>query len=171
MSIYKKFVKEYKGPKLTILTFGGGVSLAKLLTIPGASRVIHSINNIYSDEARNEYFFMKDEEAPEPAKLVSQEWVEWAHREAKRLIPRQFSEKLVVVSAALPTNRLRKGPNHAWFSDGKMSIHVELAKEVDELHDVTSTSNNGESFYLEALRQEQDNFIAEEVLKHLLANQ
>jgi len=146
----EKMISEYEGPKVGFIVSGGGAGIANLATVPGASKIIHEIKIPYSLEAVENFlsvvevgrqgFYSKDAVSQDSALLLA---------EAAR---RSWGDniKIIACTAAITTNRWRRGDNHAWIcvinpatseTSGKRfynakertkSFHFELSKLTEE---------------------------------------
>jgi hypothetical protein len=123
------FVRTYEGPKLAIVATGGAAHLGDLAAIPGASRVLHSVDVPYATELVP----LKDYSAVSEERLYElKEFYSFCYGGPKGI-------RWIIVTAALTTDRYRRGPNHAWvqitgrnhyFAMDKLSEaeHFELAQ-------------------------------------------
>lgn len=147
IELYKK-IQNYTGPKIVFIVTGGGIGITDLVKTMGASKLIHAIHIPYdSDEAIR--FVTQNIRLPLPEgmepldldniKHVSESWAK--HLCNAGLIEYQHTDcKIVAITAALSTNRYRKGENHAWIAIGtnKANIethHVQLSKLTEEEHE------------------------------------
>jgi len=131
-------VQTYKGPKLRLLFTGAGAWASGLLGIPGASSLVDSLYVPYSHESV--HGLLRDRH-PDPESIiqncgsVSQEMAVALHlcnsHNIGNCIP-------VSVTAAVSTNRYRKGDNHAFIVVGPPSsfstYHLALHKLSEEEH-------------------------------------
>lgn len=129
-----EFIQNWNGPKIRIVTAGCGASLSNLLIVPGASRVIDKIYNLYSEESVLEH--LRCDSLPKGTSYVS-EWV------SKRLCleeaPYHLIDDIISVSVtgALTTNRYRKGNNEAYVTIGNLkrnakTFHCQLSKLTEQ---------------------------------------
>lgn len=129
LSTVQDFVRDYKGPKLSIVVVGGGNFLADILKFPGASAIVEAVYQPYSEPAVRA--FCGVDEFP----AVSAERV-------KRLeYCTPYGEgKVVAITAALTTTRYRKGDNHAWYMIAGMKEpeHIVLEKLSEEKYNALS---------------------------------
>lgn len=130
-----KLLNEYTGPKIHFVGIGGAVSFAQILSIPGSSKIIKSVLLPYDADAVSDICFEGYPFSPE--KWVSQETVQ---RISESMTSETLNPEkpylLVVCSAALTTNRWRKGDNHAHVcirkSDGSPKFHHFKLLKLDE---------------------------------------
>lgn len=105
MDKIQKFILEYKGPPISIIALGAGTQISKLLSYPGASKIIESIILPYSrgsvQRLLNSYKIEKYN-SPDLAKSLAEKSLD-------------FTETGVGIgvgiTGALTTNRERKGDN------------------------------------------------------------
>jgi hypothetical protein len=97
-------VMRYKGDPADLILLGAGSCISNLLLIPGASKLINSIQYLYGEDELNSLI------GPHNHSAVSEEVV-------RKIIDAKKSDNrpLVVMSAALTTNRYRRGKHHAWI--------------------------------------------------------
>jgi nicotinamide mononucleotide (NMN) deamidase PncC len=110
------FVDQYKGPKLKIVAAGAGISLAELLTVPGASRIVSDIYLPYDTE--------------ELKKVIAHNAAWYAYlfnKDTFTAVSMSVADTLaeygctqntlgVGITGALITDRYRKGDNHAYIA-------------------------------------------------------
>ena len=132
------FVSEYQGPKLRMLFTGVGSYATGLLGVPGASKVLDSIQVPYSHEACSLLFkrhYPQGLEVSETHGSVSKEMAVALHAcnsaDLGDLIP-------ITVTAAITTSRYRRGDNQAFIAVGKPDNlevwHLRLDKLTEEEH-------------------------------------
>jgi nicotinic acid mononucleotide adenylyltransferase len=147
IELYKK-IQNYTGPKIVLIVTGGGIGVTDLVKTMGASKLIHAVHIPYdSDEAIR--FVTQNIRLPLPEgmepldldniKHVSESWAK--HLCNAGLIEYQHTDcKIIAITAALSTNKYRKGDNHAWIASGtsKDNIkthHIKLEKLTEEEHE------------------------------------
>ena len=110
-------VNHYKGPKLSIMVAGAGVTLAQLQTIPGCSRILHGIYLPYSEQSLLSLLAKEGREyAAKPHfKAVSAEVAEMMALRA-RLLTKDREAVGIGITGALTTNRYRKGDNGGYVA-------------------------------------------------------
>lgn len=141
-----RLIAEYKGPKISIVACGAGTNLTQLLSIPGASRIMHGVFAPYSKESiqglldsywegyKIEKFF-----APETSQLFADL--------ALDIVPHDGEEVIGIgICGALTTNRWRKGDNGAFISlassnEGPECNHMELPKLSEAEYGLKSSEN------------------------------
>lgn len=127
------FRKNYTGPKIAFLISGGGYSCLKFRQFPGASSIIEqaiepysglSFANFLNDAIAATTACSLDGE-PQPyydenSSFCNQEILDPAIRSMENYVDSEET-LIVVVTAALTTNRYRLGENRAFigFSDGR----------------------------------------------------
>lgn len=111
---------------IQIIGISGGYVLNQLLACPGASKYISGIYYPYSKEHTLNFLSLTDQDVN--IKFVSKELVHG--------ILTASGNNTLVISAALPTNRIRRGNNEAFIglrrNDQIEIYHLELQKEADE---------------------------------------
>lgn len=143
MSTFTRFVENYQGPKVAILATGGGMSLAKLGAIPGASRVLHSFYCPYETEEsirflRAHHPAMDDQEHKfifETSAVSSGACMELYQAMAAKYP----NANVIAVTAACTSLRWRRGENRAYIAckgpDGVVEVwHLKLPKETQDEH-------------------------------------
>jgi len=147
LELYEK-VQNYNGPKLVFIISGGGIGVTDLLKVMGASKLIHTIHIPYdSDEVVR--FVTQNIRLPLPEgmepidldniKFVSEDWAK--HLCNAGLIEYSATDcKVFAITAAITTNRYRKGENHAWIaaatnSENIETYHLELSKLSEQDHE------------------------------------
>ena len=120
----RKLVKDYEGPKLVIVAVGGGLSLARIGTIPGCSRILEAIYLPYSDASINSFLGYTNTE-----KAVSANRAANLYSAAKS---KHISSRVISITAALTSSRHRKGMNHAWIDVEGTLYHKILYKETEQ---------------------------------------
>jgi nicotinamide mononucleotide (NMN) deamidase PncC len=96
--------EKFNIPKLKIICLGGGGYYGHLSTIPGASKVLDSIEILYSQESVQNRFGIVDN-------FVSQETIQ----KIRDKIPHDPNYTSIISTSALTTNRERKGKNRCYF--------------------------------------------------------
>ena len=157
---YKEIEKKmvaYKGPKIGFVLSGGGIGVAQLATVIGASKLIHSITIPYSyNESKR--FILEGWRRFESNRSAIDASIEYAahavsERGAELLAtagsniwgaPQQDDPcATIVCTAATTTSRYRQGDNHAWIGvvnpyrsgpgENKF-FHLELSKLSEDDH-------------------------------------
>lgn len=101
------------GASLSLVCAGAGTSLIHWLHIvPGASAIMQESSVIYGKRAQ-EFYFPDDEKAVSPERAHTM--AEYAHQLAEVAGP-EHTIVGVAITAALPSNYVRRGENHAWCS-------------------------------------------------------
>lgn len=159
LKLFMNFVDNYVGPPLVIVALGGGASLCKLATVPGASRILDRVGLSWSKESSLELLWNISTES-ETFKFVSPEVVKCIKSEIlDGLNPLDCQP--VAITAALTTNRYRKGDNHAYIAFSSSVWHLHLPK-----FDEVQYKEKG-PMSLVAVREWEDMIITMFVLKHL----
>lgn len=151
-----EFVQYYKGDPISIVTCGAGIGLNNILRIPGASRIINFINNLYSKDSTNLFLghdvehYCDREQVIDLLRTLS----------ANEQLSTHFG---VAVTGALSTNsHWRKGEVHAYVAMGTYSnykvFHIELPKPTAEQWDALQEEE------IRELRAWEDDLISEVVL-------
>lgn len=120
-----KIIQEKNLKNIQIIGIGGGYNLNQLLTFPGASAHIDGIYYPYAKEHTMNFIPLEFQDAG--LKFVSKEMI---HH-----ILSGSPDNTLVITAALPTNRVRQGENHAYIGcrqhDRFFIEHVLFQKEDD----------------------------------------
>ena len=157
-----RLVNEYEGKPLSIVVCGGGAGLAAMGAVPGSSRILFGLGVIWAEAGVRNIGELSDDD-----KIVSAET-------ARRLVDVDNGIRnvcSVAVTAALTTNRVRRGPNEAFIAvnananananaDSAPVWHLTFKKESD--------AERATPDAIQALRLEQDNAIVEAVVNLLL---
>lgn len=159
LKLFMDFVDNYVGPPLAIIVLGGGASLSRLATVPGSSRVLDGLALSWSKESSLELLW-NIPTSGENFKFVSKEVVQCLKTEITDGIS-PLDCQPVAISAALTTNRYRKGDNHAYVAFSDSVWHLHLPK-----FDENQYKEKG-SMSLVAVREWEDMIITMFVLKHL----
>jgi nicotinamide mononucleotide (NMN) deamidase PncC len=143
MSTFTHFVQNYNGPKVAILATGGGMSLANLGTIPGASRVLHSFYCPYETEETIQFLranhpamddpdhkFIFETSAVSPGACLEL---------YQAMAARYPNANVIAVTAACTSTRWRRGENRAYVacksSDGVVEVwHLKMPKATQDEH-------------------------------------
>lgn len=166
-------IKNYEGPPVYFIVTGGGVGIYELLRTPGASKVVYSI---YSPYTRDEQFnFIRAYSKPPRGKdfswdsvsSVSDQWVFALCRAATNKLKAEVETmvhnvRVIVCSAALTTNRERKGKNHAYIQTNE-DIHNDDEDDYKLYYFELPPTKSEHSSKHE--RQMQDNRIAKKLLE------
>lgn len=135
MSTITDFVQNYNGPKLAILATGGGMNLALVGTVPGASRVLHSFYCPYDTEETIQFLRAYH---PSPTAFQASAVSHAAALELYQAMSNKHPEQnVVVVTAACTSSRWRRGENRAYIacknSEGAVEVwHLKLPKATQE---------------------------------------
>lgn len=135
MSTFTEFVQSYNGPKLAILATGGGMNLALVGTIPGASRVLHSFYCPYSTEETIQFLRANH---PSPTAFQASAVSHAAALELYQAMSNKNPEQNVaVVTAACTSSRWRRGENRAYIAcknnEGVVEVwHLKIPKATQE---------------------------------------
>lgn len=113
----------YSTKKVSIVTAGGGSYFSNLLLVPGCGSVIGSINNLYSDDSIEKFLG-----APLEGSAVTKKRLNELHAKNQENNPDCLC---ITLTVALPTSRIRKGPNHCFMVFDDRFFHLELLKEHD----------------------------------------
>lgn len=128
-------------PKLAVVSVGGGVSLTDILRYPGASSLVHGIYLPYSFEETGEFlrayagedalseYQRKSVDALSAANLLS------ALKRSHRYVG---NASYFAVTAALTTDRYRRGENHAYIAhqsgENLVLYHLSFSKLPESLY-------------------------------------
>lgn len=163
----KSFQDYYKGPLLSLWITGGGFSLLDMLKRPGCSKILNNVIIPYSEN--------------QIIKLLDKHWLWNKEDHIKSCTPeavdlyRRCLELesgpggcYVAVSAALTTNRYRKGKNHAFIAfkndhDEEQLWELNLMKPLESLFQ----SNDAERT-CGVLRMAEDEMVALSAMSLLL---
>lgn len=117
----KDFVQQYQGDPIGFLLLGGGGLLGILPCIPGCSRVLDNIVLPYSKEAQDLYLYRKNknfkQDNPQAISCVSLQWLNVMLFGANSDGWSPLQKRILACTAALATNRYRKGPEQAIIGD------------------------------------------------------
>lgn len=120
----KDFLHElsvYQGPLWKIVVLGGGISVARILTCPGASKVVSSLYAPYSVEEINNLYGSTSFPNCSIDRTLE--------------IYSQIKGTALVVNAALTSNRYRKGLNRALIQCPWGVLQVDIPKLNQEEHE------------------------------------
>lgn len=140
-SYLRKFVNTeriYK-PQINVIAAGGGVSLAQLLMVPGSSAYVGGMEFPYEQSVVTELLDSHSSKFAKAyaEKAVSAEVACGLAEIAKRKSPMNVG---IGITAALTTNRYRRGDNHAYIcmstADYNIEriVHVKFEKLPETLH-------------------------------------
>lgn len=122
-TVLTEFRARYAGPPLTLVIAGGGVHAALLGAVPGSSRFLNSVHVLWSQAALRDWLAR---DAP-PRQVVRDESLCSAQAaramvRAARIAP---ADGLVVAAtAALTTDRPRRGDNRAFISTSRGETYL-----------------------------------------------
>jgi nicotinamide mononucleotide (NMN) deamidase PncC len=134
MTTLTHFVQNYNGPKIAILATGGGMNLARIATIPGASRVLHSFYCPYETEETLRFL---RENHPTPAAFQASAVSAGAARELYEAMANKYrNQAVLVITAACTSSRWRRGENRAFIacknSEGVVEVwHLKIPKATE----------------------------------------
>lgn len=163
----KKFHELYQGPPISLWITGGGFGFLDVLKIPGASRFISDVIIPYSEKdilARLHDHRMIDPlgfgSASEDAVRVYAEYLEHATTVGNGVC--------LAVSAALSTNRWRRGTNRAFFCTrtiaGTTVYRLDMMKPQKIIYQNASTS------VISTIRAEEDDKVSKAMMAILTGN-
>ena len=141
---FLKFIHDYTGPKLAFVVTGGGVDIHRIAQTAGASKILHSI---YAPYAREESVkFISDYLSESDGKAFDEKAVcaKSAHLLCKAGLERWSTCRVVACTAAITTDRYRRGLNQAYVAIGEPSskkiteYHLSLSKLEEYEHGVES---------------------------------
>lgn len=162
---YGEFVKQYmhlKKTKLLFIIAGGGSEFSKLLAVPGVSTILRGIFCCYDEETRMHIASDPDSYyGKEPESIVSQDWVKWMYNRFDDSLD-YLATDIVIISAAYPTLRERKGDNRAWIM---MSNYVS-PREIRFSKETSADRSSIDS--LIQLRISYEQLVVEQVFRDLL---
>lgn len=161
-----KIIAEYEGPKLSFIVAGGGSAVSRIASIPGASKVLHSMYCGYEQEAmirlieRNVHVcrhFKEKAVSMESAWELARAWegaISWDRDKHKAVI--------VAITGAITTNRDRRGKNEAFISIGagptNTQYHVQLGKLPSKVYE--DEIKEWRDLIIAATREKEDEHIA-----------
>lgn len=161
----EKKIAAYKGKKVALVVTGGGQGIAQLSTIPGASKVLHSILIPYSYEESGKFIAEKlgpEKGAAYQEKAVSQNSAMLLNLAGQL---RWSGYRVITCSAATTTIRWRRGENQAFISvggpgiEGTKDYHLKLSKLTEEDYHLMGSD------YIAWKRRSEDRQITEFILK------
>jgi len=145
LELYDK-VQKYNGPQVMFVITGGGMGVVDLVKVMGASKLIHTIHIPY-DANEAIHFVTQNIQLPltgkakevdfKNVKHVSEEWATLLCEAG--LVEQEETCRVIAITAALTTNRYRKGENQAWIADGTnadniKTYHLALSKLSEQDH-------------------------------------
>jgi len=180
----EKKVASYTGPKIGFVLTGGGIGVAQLATVVGASKLIHSITIPYSSEESERFIreglsvVKNDRRAIERSKAYAKHAVSEHAAELLALVGDKLWSGFqddpcgtVVCTAATTTSRYRRGDNHAWIGivrpggpwfDQRVTFHhLKLSKLSEEEY------NKAGAGYIAWKRRDEDRQITEFILNQV----
>lgn len=158
-----RLVEEYDGPPLRMLLAGAGSFAMRVLEVPGASRVLDSIQVPYSttrtlsylmDNHPNDTFAKDVQKVFHKTPAVSQQMCEWLHECNSNNL--QGCAPLTV-TAAITSKKQRQGQNHAFIGAGMPNAYDIWHVQLHKLDDVDFEDRNK----IETRRFLQDRIISE----------
>ena len=160
---YEDFVSKFFGKNETKVKFicaGVGYNLAKIMSVPGASKVLDSMRFLYSEDSLNDYIGESVEKSvclDTAIKLTN--------------FKPDIGKISVGITGAITTNRYRKGSNEAFISirDNKNNLsnyHILLPKLDEESYKLRSVN----PVNIQVLREWEDNVISMTALQLLEPN-
>ena len=115
------------------VTGGGAACISDLLTVPGASQTVLEVVVPYSSSALKELLGKSSNQSV--SLETAREMASVCRERAQILDPGNIQVAGVACTAALTTNRSRRGDNQAWVVDStheaNYEFHLELDKDVD----------------------------------------
>ncbi len=121
--LIQNFVKNYNGLPVSFVCAGGGIGLSDILKVPGASKVCNSIELPYSElSSKNILYktaacFPRRGRCPYEEKFGSDFKAVCPHTASEFSLYASLNAPIGIgVTAALTTNRYRKGDNHAYIA-------------------------------------------------------
>ena len=161
--LIKRFVREYKGPKLAITSAGGGASFADLLKVPGSARVVSSIRFPYERYAVKRCLSYMGKVSYEEKAVSSDVSIDLAYESF------DFLDDVIAIGAtsSLSSNRHRKGQNESWVT----ILWPQGGKQIDKFNLVYSKFDESHLVSLEQfeeLRIKQDRELVSVCLVKLL---
>lgn len=129
-----RVVGEYEGPPLRMVLAGAGSFAARIVEVPGASKVLDSIWIPYSRERLNDWIRSGPWDKPEVEKVkaVSEEMLDYIHWTNCTALK---GAKPLSVTAAVSSKKQRQGENEAYIAVGGPAeidrYHVKLHKLED----------------------------------------
>lgn len=137
MSVITNFVEHYQGPKLAILATGGGMGLAQIASVPGASRVFHSFYCPYETKESVRFLRANLVSKPEPDGFLASAVSQLAAEEFYEAMESKYRDcNVLVVTAACTSLNFRRGLNRAYIAcldknTNKMVVwHLKLPKPI-----------------------------------------
>lgn len=162
----RSFLALYRGNKVCFLITGGGTSLATLGSIPGSSHILYAMYMPWADGALKSF---KQPDTPSSSVEGVREYIRSMAAHLRR--NDQEDVDIVVVSAALPTVRVRRGTNRAIIGirrDGATEMwELALPKEIRFDGNWPIAEYGGYDNYIDAEREKQDEQITRAII-HLL---
>ena len=115
------------------VTGGGAACISDLLTVPGASQTVLEVVVPYSSSALKELLGKSSNQSV--SLETAREMASVCRERAQILDPGNIQVAGVACTAALTTNRSRRGDNQAWVvvstHEANYEFHLELDKDVD----------------------------------------
>lgn len=140
-NFFLNFAKWYNGKKLSIVTTGAGVSLAQLVSVPGASSFFHSFYMPYETQESIDFIktYCSDEAsrnfAEKAVSPMAAENLYFASRSKKGSNVSIFD---VAITAAITSSRWRRGDNKAFIYfqgvEENECWHLKLPKLTEDEH-------------------------------------
>ncbi len=175
----KEMVNKYNGPKIGFVISGGGCAgVASLGKIPGASKVIYNIAIPYSYEAAKEFIttaWVQTEEEYNVYNSVSK--ISSISLAAAACEYWGNNIKIIACTAAITTNRFRKGNNHAWVSIIDPGIKFKsMGSVIDsnrlttyhfKLDKLSETEHGNADGYIDWKRRDDDQKITDFILEKI----
>lgn len=157
LKLFQQFIDEYTGPRLAIRVAGGPVSLNRLGTIPGSSRILEEIQVLYSKASVCNYLIFK------PEQLVCREVAEDL-ADPDSWYPMELDTALTCIGAtsAFTTNRFRQGENRSFVCINETTWQINLPKFSEDEYRTKGPMS------IAAVREWEDMLVTMFILKQLL---
>lgn len=126
LKLFMEFIEQYNGPKLFIRCAGGPASFAKLMTVPGSTKVL-GFMEFFSDSRELDGYLI--------SKQTSYVNLEVAEELADEDSYYQSRDKVAIgCTCAFTTNRYRQGENEAYVVINGKAWHLMFPKLSEEEH-------------------------------------
>ncbi len=168
MSVITNFVETYQGKKLAILATGGGMGLAQIASVPGASRVLHSFYCPYETEESVRFLQQWLPWNAEPTGFKASSVSQLAAEEFYSAMASKYRDcNVLVVTAACTSRNYRRGLNRAYIAcldkntEQMVVWHLKLPKNInsEEVHRTRTLED------LYVVRQMEDELITDVALR------
>lgn len=138
MSVITNFVEHYQGPKLAILATGGGMGLAQIASVPGASRVFHSFYCPYETKESVRFLRANLVSKPEPDGFLASAVSQLAAEEFYEAMESKYRDcNVLVVTADASAEGVPTVVGEAidW-------LPTDWVANIDDAHDIARVANN-----------------------------